>query len=122
MRLCHTNGFPIVRSIGAYTYPDVVVACGEPELADHHQDVLLNPDLIAEALSPSTEANDRGRKFCHYRTIPSLKAYLMLATDCPQVELYTRRDHGRWALSEASLRSILRNVTGVCFTMCDFFR
>ncbi len=87
-----------VSETGLYTYPDVLVVCGEPEMdAD---DVLLNPVLIVEVLSPSTEAYDRGRKFEHYRRIPSLAEYLLVAQDAQRIEQYTRQDRERWLLTE----------------------
>ena len=91
-----------VGATGLYTYPDVSVVCGEPQLADQHADTLLNPNFIAEVLSPSTEGYDRGRKFEHYRTIESLAEYLLVAQDRVHVDLYTRQQEGRWVLSEAS--------------------
>src|SRR5262249_43865727 len=84
-----------------YTYPDVSVVCGEPQLADEQTDTLLNPALSAEVLSPSTEGYDRGRKFEHYRAIASLGEYLLVAQDRVHVDLHTRQQDGRWVLSEA---------------------
>ncbi|MDQ2900579.1 MAG: Uma2 family endonuclease [Acidobacteriota bacterium] len=91
-----------VGPTGLYTYPDVIALCGEPQLADDHFDVLLNPGLIVEVLSPSTEAYDRGLKFEHYRRIESLRAYLLIAADRVHVDLYTRQLDREWVLSEAS--------------------
>jgi len=87
---------------GLYTYPDIVVACGERKFIDETFDTLLNPVLIAEILSPSTEAYDRGRKFEHYQTIPSLNEYLLVAQDRIHVDLYTRQPGGAWLLTSAS--------------------
>ena len=86
---------------GRYVYPDVVVACGEPRFADGESDNLLNPTLIVEVLSPSTERRDRGRKFHQYRTIESLQEYLMIAQDEVRIERYTRRG-GEWVFTEVS--------------------
>ena len=91
-----------VGATGLYTYPDVSVVCEQPQLADEHADILLNPTFLAEVLSPSTEGYDRGRKFEHYRTIESLAEYLLVAQDRIHVDLYTRQQDGRWVLSEAS--------------------
>lgn len=85
-----------------YTYPDLVVVCGEPQLEDEHLDTLLNPLLIVEILSPSTESYDRGRKFAAYRTLASLQEVLLVPQDEPRVELYTRQSDHRWVLSEAT--------------------
>ena len=91
-----------VRSAtGLYTYPDVVVFCGKPQLLDGHNDTLLNPTLLVEVLSPSTEAYDRGRKFNHYRSIESLKEYFLVASDRIAADLYTRQPDDRWLLSSA---------------------
>ncbi len=87
---------------GLYTYPDVVAACGERQFADDEFDTLVNPTLIVEVLSRSTEAYDRGRKFELYRGIESLTEYLLVATDRVHVEQYTRQPDGRWLLSEAA--------------------
>jgi Uma2 family endonuclease len=85
-----------IPATGLYTYPDVVVVCGEPRLEDEHFDTLLNPTLIIEVLSPSTEAYDRGKKFEHYRTVESLAEYLLVSQDAPRIEQYLRQPDGRW--------------------------
>ena len=82
------------------TYPDVSVVCDEPQFLDNRRDNLLNPGLIVEVLSPSTEAYDRGRKFDHYKTIDSLKEYLLVSTDRIHADLYTRQADG-WLLNSA---------------------
>lgn len=87
-----------VDDTGLYTYPDVSVACGEPRFADVH--ALLNPTLLVEVLSPSTERYDRGDKFAHYRRIPSLREYLLIEQDRAHAELFAR-DGDRWILHEA---------------------
>ncbi|HEV7859329.1 MAG TPA: Uma2 family endonuclease [Pyrinomonadaceae bacterium] len=83
-----------------YTYPDVVVVCGEPKFEDAYVDTLLNPTLIVEVLSRSTETYDRGRKFGYYRTIESLSAYLIVEQDEYKIEQYVKQADGRWLLSE----------------------
>jgi Uma2 family endonuclease len=83
-----------------FTYPDVTVVCGEPTFADGAHDTLLDPLVIVEVLSDSTEAYDRGKKFEHYRRIASLRHYVLVAQDQPLVELYTRQGDGTWMLSE----------------------
>lgn len=94
---------------GLYTYPDVVVICGEPKLADDRRDTLLNPTLIAEVLSPSTEAYDRGFKSVQYRTIESLEEYALISQSEPRVELFRRQPGGHWLFSEAvGLEAICR--------------
>ena len=90
-----------VRENGLYTYPDVIVACGEEEFDDEHQDTLANPLLIIEVLSKSTEAYDRGAKFALYRELGSLAEYLLVDPSRPQAEQYVRQEENRWLLSEA---------------------
>jgi Uma2 family endonuclease len=91
-----------VSATGLYTYPDLVVVCGKPQFLDGHTDTLLNPTLIVEVLSPSTEAYDRGRKFEHYRSLPSLRQYLLVASERLESELRTRQADGQWLLGFAS--------------------
>ncbi len=91
-----------VNATGLYTYPDVAAVCGEPQFLDDTRDTLLNPSLIVEVLSPSTEAYDRGRKFEHYRSVESVSEYLMLASERVSAELYTRQPDGRWLLTAAA--------------------
>lgn len=83
-----------------FTYPDVVVVCGEAEFLDDDLDTLLNPTLIVEVLSPSTADYDRGGKFAHYRTLASLREYLVLAQDRVHAEHWVRQDGDRWVLAE----------------------
>lgn len=83
----------------SYHYPDIVVVCGKPEFEDAHVDTLLNPTVLIEVLSPSTEAYDRGGKFSHYRKITSLCEYLLVAQDQPSIERYVRQGDV-WILSE----------------------
>ena len=91
----------MIEESGLFTYPDLVVVCGEPSfLVDQQPDTLLNPTLIAEILSPSTADYDRGSKFAHYRRLDSLKSYLLLAQDRVHVERFERQNDGTWVLSE----------------------
>lgn len=89
-----------VDATGLYTYPDIVVACDRPEFEDDQVDTLLNPALIIEVLSESTEGYDRGAKFAHYRALPSLLEYLLVAQDEYRVEHYARQSGDRWLLSD----------------------
>ena len=97
-----------VSATGLYTYPDLLVICGEPQFEDAVHDTLLNPRLICEVLSDSTEAYDRGAKFTHYRQIASLQEYLLIAQDRPLMERFHRQPEGSWLFSEAaSLDAVL---------------
>jgi Uma2 family endonuclease len=86
---------------GLYTYPDVVVVCGEPRF-EQPGETLLNPTLLVEVLSESSEAHDRGRESEQYRTLPSLTDYLLIAQDRALVEHYSRQSDARWLLHAAS--------------------
>ncbi len=83
-----------------YTYPDVSVVCGTPRFADGESDSLLNPTVIIEVLSPSTEKYDRGLKFQHYRSVESLKDYLLVDQNQIRIEQYTRQADGTWMLRD----------------------
>jgi len=87
-------------SVDKYAYPDIVVYCGEPELDEEKPDMLYNPTLLVETLSPTTEGYDRGEKFARYRQLDSLQEYLLVAQDTPHVEHYVRQDDGSWRLTD----------------------
>ena len=87
---------------GLFAYPDLSVVCGEPEFHDETRDVLVNPTVLVEVLSPSTEAFDRGRKFAHYQHLVSLTDYLLIAQDEARIDHYTRQADDRWLLTIAA--------------------
>ncbi|HLK68211.1 MAG TPA: Uma2 family endonuclease [Bryobacteraceae bacterium] len=89
-----------VTATGLYTYPDVTVICGDPQYTEGRPDGITNPSLIVEVLAPSTEDYDRGKKFEHYRTLPTLIDYLTIAQDKPHIECFTRQAENRWLLIE----------------------
>ncbi len=91
-----------VISAGLFTYGDCTVICGKPEYSGGQKDQAANPLLIAEVLSPSTEAYDRGKKFELYRTLASFKEYLLIHQDRLHVEHYSKQDDGGWLLREYS--------------------
>src|SRR5579864_5684947 len=99
-RACGPDFRVRVSATGMYTYPDLVVICGKPLLADAHQDILLNPAVIFEILSPSTEKYDRGLKFQHYRTIESLREYVLVDQNQVQIEQYTRQPDNTWTFRD----------------------
>ncbi|MCY3741758.1 MAG: Uma2 family endonuclease [Candidatus Poribacteria bacterium] len=84
---------------GAYFYPDVVIFCGEPEFEDNVFDTLLNPTLVIEVLSPSTEVYDKGEKFRHYQELASLQEYILVSQDRVRVEHY-RLAKTQWVQTE----------------------
>jgi Uma2 family endonuclease len=97
----HSNDMRIkVIATGLYTYPDVFIVCNKPQFEDEHEDTILNPIVIIEVLSPSTENYDRGSKFAHYRTISSLSDYILVAQDKIHVEHYARQSDFSWLLTE----------------------
>lgn len=90
-----------IPKTGLYTYPDVLVVCGKPQLLeDTFLDTLLNPILIVEVLSPSTADYDKGTKFEHYRTIESLREYVLVWQDKKRVARYTRQADESWVLND----------------------
>jgi Uma2 family endonuclease len=84
-----------------YAYPDVVVVCGQPQFEDAEVDTLLNPTLIIEVLSPSTETHDRTKKFADYRKIESLKEYILIAQRECRVTQFIKQPDGMWLFQEA---------------------
>jgi Uma2 family endonuclease len=89
-----------VAASGLYTYPDVVVVCGQPQFEDDYLDTLLNPTVLFEILSKSTERYDRIAKSDYYRTLESLTEHLLIAQDEVHVEHYVKQADGQWSLSE----------------------
>jgi Uma2 family endonuclease len=79
-----------------YVYPDVSVVCGKPEVRE--RDILLNPVVIVEVLSESTERYDRGLKFSRYRRMESLQEYVLVAQSDPRIEVFRRQTDGSWSL------------------------
>ena len=93
----HTGDLRVkVSPTGLYTYPDVVVVCGPPRFDDAHKDTLLNPTLIVEVLSESTEAYDRMGKFEHYRKLESLTDYLLISQERAWIEHRARQSEIKW--------------------------
>jgi Uma2 family endonuclease len=90
-----------VSATGLYAYPDVAALCGDAQFEDADVDTLLNPTVIIEVLSPSTEVYDRGDKFAHYRRLESLAEYVMIAQNQVRVERYVRQGRS-WVLAEFS--------------------
>lgn len=106
-----------VSETGLYTYPDLLVACAPLEFDDTLRDTLLNPRVIFEILSPSTESYDRGTKFAHYRSLPSLQEYILVAQDQPLIERFTRLPQGTWELREFRGLEIRFELTAVPFSV-----
>lgn len=117
-----------VPSLPPYRYADVSALCGKPIFETiGGVDTLINPALIIEVLSDSTEAYDRGDKFTHYKSVPSLREYLLIAQHRPHITQYTKEDDGSWSYCEVNdlsanvhlssvdcgleLREVYRNLT-----------
>ncbi len=99
---------------GFYSYPDVLIVCGERKFHDKYRDVLLNPKVIFEVVSTSTEAFDRGEKFIRYRTwLPTLTDYILVAQDKPMIEHYRRQPNGEWALATVSGLDASLNIESI---------
>ncbi|HEX8719324.1 MAG TPA: Uma2 family endonuclease [Pyrinomonadaceae bacterium] len=91
-----------VPSAPPYRYPDLSALCGKAEFEKiGGVDTLTNPQLIIEVLSPSTEAYDRGEKFTHYKSIATLREYLLVAQHRPHVTRLYKQDDGKWIHTEA---------------------
>ena len=95
-----------------YTYPDIMVVCGDPQYADDRKDTLLNPTLLVEVLPPSTRDYYRGRTTDHYRQLPSLGEYLIATQDKPHVEHWTRYAN-HWLFTEVSSLTDTIQLTSV---------
>lgn len=113
---------PDIRSYksikGLFSYPDIVVVCGEPRFLDDHRDVLLNPTVIIEVLSPSTESFDRGEKFWRYRNhLASLTDYVQVSQALPLIEHFRRQSNDEWVLSTVSDMAGSLNLASINCTL-----
>lgn len=90
-----------VQETGLSTYPDVSIVCGKPETLAGDPHAIVNPIVLVEVLSDSTEGYDRGEKFAHYRRIPSLREYVLVSQREPRIEVHRLNENGRWELYEA---------------------
>ncbi len=101
-----------IAEADAYVYPDLMVVCGHVRLAENTTDVITNPVLIIEVLSPGTESFDRGKKFEFYRSVPSLKEYVPVSQDKPQIETYFRHDKNLW--QRTMIEGLDKNILFQC--------
>lgn len=113
-----------IAAANIYTYPDISVVCGEREFTPGRRDAILNPILLVEVLSPNTEMYDRGKKFGHYRRIPALREYVLVAQDSPMIEHYVRQDDGSWlwATAEGLNASITLPTLGCTLPLSEIYR
>lgn len=92
---------PVYQPKNLFSYPDVLVVCGERKYLDEYKDVLINPTVIIEVLSPTTGEYDRGEKFIRYRTyLATLQDYIVVAQDKPLLERFSRQENGLWVIAE----------------------
>ncbi len=89
-----------IDATGLYTYPDASIICGPPQIDSEISGTVLNPSVIVEVLSESTESYDRGKKSSHYRRLESLNELILISPNEPLVEMYTRRADGTWSFIE----------------------
>lgn len=100
-----------------YTYPDVTIVCGKGEYLDEEFDTLLNPTVIIEVLSPSTEDYDRGTKFKLYRSIPSLKNYVLISSTEFAAEIYSRKENDEWILQTAKNKEDSIHISAIDYDL-----
>ena len=98
-----------------YTYPDVIVASRPLELLEGSKDTITNPLMIAEVLSKSTESYDRGKKFEHYRTLPTFQEYILIDQYRMHVDQFSKTEDGRWLFSEYDGEAAVLSLTSVQF-------
>ena len=98
----YTNDMRVRATPTTYVYPDVVVVCDEPRFEDSTLDILLNPTVVIEVLSKSTEARDRGEKFTEYRANESVKEIIFVSQHRSRVEHYVRQANGEWIFHEVT--------------------
>lgn len=129
-RLAGTSCHPVgsdqrvhVPATGLYTYPDVVVYCDPPQFLDGHFDTLLNPKVLCEILSDSTQKYDHGAQARHYRQIDSLQEYVLISPAEPRVEVYRRLDTGDWLLYEVSAidQSVTLDSVRVTLSLAEIY-
>ena len=108
----------------AFVYPDLVIVCGEPELRDTEFDNLLNPRVVIEILSRSTERWDRGGKFTHYQRLPTLQHYVLVGQSTPFIERFDRQNDGSWpsTLIDWPDGVLTFESVGVAIAIADIYR
>lgn len=118
------NDMRVQSAMRNYFYPDIAVVCGEEQYTNETENTLLNPTLIVEVLSPSTEDKDRGVKFKHYRSIPSLQEYWLFAQDQMLAERYLRKDEHTWEITIISDPDAVLDMPsiGCTLTLRDVYR
>jgi len=111
-----------IRATKLGTYPDVSVVCGKLEVDEEDERSLINPILLVEVLSESTERYDRGAKFAHYRSLPSAQAVLLVRQDPRGLELFARQPDGTWVLHEADEGNLRIDALDVSLNVDEIYR
>lgn len=106
-----------IGASGDFHYPDITIVCGEAQINRDKRDSLLNPTVIIEVLSPSTELYDRGKKFQNYRTLDSLQLYLLVAQDAARIECFTRQRDGVWLFVDVAGRDTVIELPPIGCTL-----
>lgn len=106
-----------IAETGDYHYPDISVVCGQSQIIHDQRDILLNPTLIIEVLSPSTEQYDRSHNSENYRSLASLREYGLISQERPHIEHYVRQDQGDWLFSEAKDLSAALDLPSITCTL-----
>lgn len=112
----------LVESAGEYFYPDVVVTCLEPKYVDPSPRSLVNPEVIVEVLSATTERYDRGDKWSAYQTIPSLTDYVMIASQRRELVHYQRLSDGSWTMRVLDQQGTTALANGVSVELAKLYR
>lgn len=112
-----------VQETGLATYPDLSVVCGKLERDLEDKDAVVNPIVLVEVLSDSSEAYDRGQKFAHYRRIPSLREYVLVSQHEPRIEVFHRNEDDSWTLREARAGQTARlEAIGCALVVNEIYR
>ncbi len=113
-----------IQPTGLYTYPDASIVCGELKFDDDQQDTIVNPTVIVEVLSDSTEKYDRGRKAVHYRQIASMQELVLIAQDYSHVERFTRQADGNWLFQEEKVLTACFHLPslGISLALAEIYR
>lgn len=121
----HTGDMRVKLNSRSYVYPDLSIVCGDPLfVVEAGLDNLVNPTLVIEVLSSSTEQYDRGEKFLHYQSLDSLREYVLIAQRKPLIEVFTRQPNGKWQYeaTQGLEASVMLESIGCTLSMADVYR
>jgi len=110
-----------IMPLDVETYPDVTIVCGEPHENPFDKNSIINPTVIFEVLSPSTERYDRGEKWEHYQRLDSLQEYLLVSQHKPKVEHYVRRDDNAWVFKSTEGLDAAVTVIGASLSLAEVY-